>query len=305
MHDIMIGTWAWGTGRNGSKMIFGNNVDTETLTETFRMAVGYGFKQWDTAAVYGMGTCEMFLGKLLQDQDDIFLSTKFFPGKRYKPGELTKSFKESCERLGKSYVNLFWIHVPNNLKENLIEAAALVKTGKIGQIGISNVSLEHIKVAVSFLEKEGLSLGAVQNHFSLLRNDQSEIIDFCHANEIDYYAYMVLEQGALSGYYNVQNPFPALSLRGISFPKRKFRKIDGLLAQMKKLADKYDIDPSQIPILWVIGKGAIPIVGLTKPAHAEKLYRASDISLTASEIDMLEREAANIGIRQQGVWEPQ
>jgi aryl-alcohol dehydrogenase-like predicted oxidoreductase len=305
MHDIMIGTWAWGTGRNGSKMVFGNPTDTEALTETFHTAVDYGFKQWDTAAVYGMGTCETFLGKLLQGQEDIFLSTKFFPGKRYHSGELTKSFVASCDRLGISYVNLFWIHVPNHLTENLKEAVDLVKAGKIGKIGISNVSLAHIKEAVAFLEQEGLSLGAVQNHFSLLRNDQGAIIDFCHANQIDYYAYMVLEQGALSGHYNAQNPFPRFSLRGISFPKRKFRKIEGLLDRMKELADKYDVDPSQIPVLWVIGKGTIPIVGLTKPSQAEKLHQAAEVSLTDVEIDLLEREAAAVGIRQQGVWEPQ
>jgi diketogulonate reductase-like aldo/keto reductase len=74
---------------------------------------------------------------------------------------------------------------------------------------------------------------------------------------------------------------------------------------MRELAQKYDIDASQIPILWVIGKGAIPIVGLTKPAHAEKLHKASDISLTAEEMEMLEKEAQLTGIRQQGSWEPQ
>ncbi len=74
---------------------------------------------------------------------------------------------------------------------------------------------------------------------------------------------------------------------------------------MKGLADKYSIDPSQIPILWVIGKGAIPIVGITKPSHAEKLAEAMKVQLTPEEITMLEREAAATGIRQQGMWEPQ
>ncbi|MBQ3256811.1 MAG: hypothetical protein IJA67_05315 [Oscillospiraceae bacterium] len=41
--------------------------------------------------------------------------------------------------------------------------------------------MEHIKQAEQLLAKEGLKLGAVQNHFSLLRNDQQPIIDYCNS----------------------------------------------------------------------------------------------------------------------------
>ena len=78
-----------------------------------------------------------------------------------------------------------------------------------------------------------------------------------------------------------------------------------MLEKIKELAGKYNVDPSQIPILWVIGKGAIPIVGITKPSHAEKLAEAMKVELTTDEIAMLEKEAAATGIRQQGMWEPQ
>ena len=33
MNDVLIGTWAWGTGSNGSKMVFGNNQDLDVLDE--------------------------------------------------------------------------------------------------------------------------------------------------------------------------------------------------------------------------------------------------------------------------------
>ena len=155
------------------------------------------------------------------------------------------------------------------------------------------------------MAKEGLKLGAVQNHFSLLRNDQQPIIDYCNKNGIRYYAYMVLEQGALSGKYNAKNHFPTFSMRNFAFPKSKFEKIKGLLDIMKSIAEKHNIDPSQIPILWAISKGAVPIVGITKPSHAKALAAALDVSLSAEDIEAIEAEALNTGIRQQGVWEPQ
>ena len=208
-------------------------------------------------------------------------------------------------RLQRSSADLYWIHVPNNLEENIIEAVPLMKDGRIKSLGISNVSLSHIEKAEKLLGDNGLKLGAVQNHFSLLRNDQQPIIDHCRANGIDYYAYMVLEQGALSGKYSAKNHFPTFSMRNFAFPKSKFKKIEGLLTDMKELSLKYNVDQSQIPVPWAIGKGAIPIVGITKPSHAKKPFEAAEVKLTDGELDMLTQKAADTGIRQQGIWEPQ
>lgn len=303
--DVMIGTWAWGSGYNGSGMIFGSSSDEQTLRSTFEKAVELGFTKWDTAAVYGMGSCEKLLGGFINGKNNIFLSTKYFPNNRFKSGDLIKSFNESMTRLGLKSADLFWIHRPKNLKENLNEAIPLMKDGRIRSIGISNVSMNDIKTAEELLGQHGLQLGAVQNHFSLLRNDQQEIIDYCNSKGITYYAYMVLEQGALAGRYNSKDHFPTFSMRNLMFPKSKFKKIETLLGTMKNIADKYGIDRSQIPILWVIAKGAVPIVGLTKPSYVEKLSDALNITLSAEEIELLTEEAKKTGIRQQGSWEPQ
>ena len=303
--EVMIGTWAWGPGFNGSKQVFGNNYDEEILRETFERAVNLGLTRWDTAAVYGMGSCEKLLGKFINGRDGIFISTKFFPDKKFREGALEKSFHESMIRLNLKSADLFWIHKPNNLTKNLQEAVPLLQDGRIRSIGISNVSLKDIRTAEDFLSREGLSLGAVQNHFSLLRNDQQPLIDYCNSKGITYYAYMVLEQGALAGRYNATCPFPLLSMRRLAFPKSKFRKIESLLKLMEQTALKYNIDKSQIPVLWVIAKGAVPIIGITKPVYAERLAEALQVDLTPEEIEQLTSEAAATGIRQQGSWEPQ
>ena len=303
--EVMIGTWAWGPGFNGSKQVFGNNYDEEILRETFESAVNLGLTRWDTAAVYGMGSCEKLLGKFINGRDGIFISTKFFPDKKFREGALEKSFHESMTRLNLKSADLFWIHKPNNLTKNLQEAVPLLQDGRIRSIGISNVSLKDIRTAEDILSREGLSLGAVQNHFSLLRNDQQPLIDYCNSKGITYYAYMVLEQGALAGRYNATCPFPLLSMRRLAFPKSKFRKIESLLKLMEQTALKYNIDKSQIPVLWVIAKGAVPIIGITKPVYAERLAEALQVDLTPEEIEQLTSEAAATGIRQQGSWEPQ
>lgn len=303
--DVMIGTWAWGPGYNGSRLIFGKSYDDSMLRDTFEKATKLGFLKWDTAAVYGMGSCEKLLGEFINGREDIFLSTKYFPDKKYKAGAFTKSFEESMERLRLKSADIFWLHAPKNIEKNLSEAVPLMRRGQIKSIGISNVSMEDIKTAEKYLEKNGLKLGAVQNHFSLLRNDQQPIVDYCNSKGIQYYAYMVLEQGALAGRYNAKNHFPTFSMRNLAFPKHKFKKIEGLLSMIRAIADKYGIDQSQVPILWVIAKGAIPIIGITKPVYAEKLSAALNVTLSDEEVNKLTTEARKTGIRQQGSWEPQ
>ncbi len=158
MKEVLIGTWARGAGYNGSSMVFGKKQDENILKKSFQEATRNGFLKWDTAAVYGMGSCEKLLGKLMKGRDDIYISTKFFPGKKYKSGALVRSFEESMERLGRKSADLFWIHVPNNLTLNLKEAAPLLKDGRIKSIGISNVSLDHIKTAERYWQKRALIL---------------------------------------------------------------------------------------------------------------------------------------------------
>ena len=94
-------------------------------------------------------------------------------------------------------------------------------------------------------------------------------------------------------------------MRGMAFPRSKFVKIEGLINVMRGIAAKHNVDSSQIPILWALSKGALPIVGITKPSHAQKLAEASDVVLTEEELKLIEKEAAATGLRQQGRWEPQ
>lgn len=304
-YPCMIGTWSWGTGMNGSQIVFGKKYSKEHLMETFKIAYDCGFKMWDTAEVYGMGSAEKILGNCIEAVSDIFLSTKHLPGKKYKEGEVHTSVKNSLERMGVEKIDLYWLHQPYCLEENLSEVVSCLKEGKILQVGLSNCNLKEVKQAYNFLKNHGFKLSAVQNHFSLLSmgEEQQKIIKFCKEKGMQYYGYMVLEQGALSGHYSAQHPFPFFSMRGFSFSKKKFIKIEKLLEYQKKLADTYQVDTSQIPIAWAVSKGIIPIVGLTKPGHAKELAKGMEVKLTSQEVEKLEKYAKESGVLCKGSWE--
>lgn len=300
----MIGTWGWGKGINGSGMVFGKNYGEEQLAETFSTAYNKGFTLWDTAENYGMGNAEKLLGQCIGGNKEVIISTKHMPAKKHKKGEISHAVNGSLQRLGVDTIDLYWLHKPYALQENIYEMIQCMKDGRIRGIGLSNCSMEQLKEAKNILEENGCALVAVQNHFSLLAMEaQKEIVKFCNENDILFFGYMVLEQGALSGHYDEIHSFPFLSMRGLSFGKRKFRRIRELLAYERDLAEKYQVDVSQIPIAWAVANKVIPIVGLTKPEHGKALAKGIKVKLTTEEIEELELLAQRTGVTCKGSWE--
>lgn len=301
----MIGTWAWGTGMNGSKMVFGRNYDKNVLKATFEKAVELGFNFWDTAEVYGGGNSERILGDFIKEHKDVYISTKYQPKSKYKSGLMENSLNNSTKRLGITSPEIYWLHSAKNFRENIVEISALKKQNKIKCIGVSNFNFKQIKEVQALLSKSGMKLDAVQNHYSLIsmHEEQNEIIEWCHKNKVVYFAYMVLEQGALTGHYNKNNHFPFFSSRNLNFGKSKFIKITPLLELMKDLGVKYNVDSSQIPIMWAIQKGVVPIVGLTKPKYVERLAESVTKELNLSDVAKLDKVALDTNVQIKCSWE--
>lgn len=300
----LVGTWSWGKGSNGSKMIFGQNFTEDQLRDVFEKAYASGFNAWDTAEVYGMGTAESLIGGFIKDKPDVFISTKHFPGKRYKDGETRAALEASLKRLGLSKVDLYFLHSPKNIENNMKELAELYKEGLIGSIGLSNGNPEQISLACKILEENGAHLDAIQNHYSLFAMErEASTLAFCKEHGILFFGYMLLEQGALSGHYDKDHHFETFSMRGLMFGRSKFKKADALINYIRELGGKYDIDPSQIAIAWGVSKGIIPIVGINKPRHVEPLAKGLNLELTGDEISHLEELALASGIKQKGTWE--
>lgn len=301
---VVVGTWAWGSGLNGSKMIFGSSTDESTLEETFNMAINHGLVLWDTAAVYGMGTAERILGECAANEE-IMISNKFTPGRKFNPKSIEKALSESTKRLNGKIPDIYWLHMPKNLEQYIEYMGSLRKQKKIGSIGVSNCSLEEIKQAEQILNGSGHSLAGVQNHYSLLYrgSEHTGIIEWCHQHGIPFFAYMTLEQGALTGRFNSKNGFPILSRRGLAFPKRKLKKLELLFDELEAIGERYDLSIAQTAMAWAISKGTVPIVGVTKPHQALALEKLYHVNLSKGEITQLELIAEETGIKVPGFWE--
>jgi len=304
---IALGTWSWGAGFAGGDQVFGNNLSAEELQPVFDAALQAGLNLWDTATVYGMGSSETMLAGFVNQypREDVLISTKFTPqiaGQGANPVE--DMLNASLQRFGTDYMDIYWIHNPMDVEKWTPGLIPLLQSGKVKQVGVSNHNLAQIKRANAILAEAGFRISAVQNHYSLLYRSSEEagILDYCKENDISFFAYMVLEQGALSGKYTTANPLPEGSGRAQTYNK-VLPQLEELTTAMKQIGSSRGASVAQVAIAWAIAKNTRPIIGVTKVAHVTDAVEASKIVLTQHEMDTLETLAKKAGVDTRGSWE--
>ena len=301
---IALGAWAW--GNDGT---FGNNFTAEQLRPIFDTAMKNGLNLWDTAFAYGMGTSEKVLAGFIKDlpRESYLISDKFTPqcADASSPTAMKDMIEMQLGLMELDRFDVYWIHNVWGAPKWTEELAKYFE-GKenVPIIGVSNHNLAEIKQADEILKAHGLKLGAVQNHYSLINrsSEDSGILDYCKENDIHFFAYMVLEQGALSGKYDTAHPMPAGSARAETY-NPVLDKLEVMNAELKKLADKYSVGTAQIPVAWAIVKGTLPIIGVTKENQVEDAVKAANIALTAEEVAELEKVADSLELNVIRFWE--
>ena len=307
MAKIALGTWAWGAGAFGGDAVFGSKTDVNNLKPVFDAAMQAGLNLWDTATVYGMGESEKILGTFVSgvQREAIEVSTKFTPQlAEVYDNSVEKMAMASIERMGCDYIDIYWIHNPMDVERWTPGLIPLLQSGKVKRVGVSNHNIAEIKRANEILGEAGFKVSAVQNHFSLLyrSSEKGGVLDYCRENGTEFWAYMVLEQGALSGKYNKENPLPEESDRGKKY-NPVLEQLAALTDEMTAIGKKYGASCSQVGIAWAIAKGTVPLIGATKERHVIEAAEAAKVVLTAEEVARLEALADATGIDARGGWE--
>lgn len=308
---IALGTWSWGTGVAGGDAVFGNNLTEAQMQEVFDAAMAEGLNLWDTAYVYGMGSSETELGRLVRRyaKGSVIVSTKFTPDIADENAEnpVQTMLEGSLQRLGTEFIDIYWIHNAHNVERWTPMLIPLLQSGQVKAVGVSNHNLAQIKRANEILGGAGFKISAVQNHYSLLyrHSEESGVLDYCTENGIKFFAYMVLEQGALSGRYSPQNPLPQGSQRAETYNKI-LPQLEKLTDAMAKIGAPFGASAAQVAVAWAIAKGTLPIIGATKIHHVTDAAKAAQIALlTENDMTTLEKLAQETGVNTRGGWEEQ
>lgn len=307
MPKVALGVWPWGAGAAGGDQVFGNHLFEDELKPVFDKAMEYGLNLWDTAAVYGEGSSERILGYFVKDvpREHAILSTKFTPQiASSSSSAMQEMIDDSKVRLHTDYIDVYWIHNPMDVEKWTSDLIPLAKSGQIKAIGVSNHNLDEIKRVNEILDIEDLKISAVQNHYSLLHrsSEKAGILKYCKENNITFYAYMVLEQRALTGRFDAAHPFPDGTGRGDSYNPH-LKELERLIAELKNIGKRHQASPAQIATAWAIAKGTLPIIGVTKVKQVEEAAAAVQIALTAEKVNRLEQLGDETDISTLREWE--
>ncbi|MBQ9518443.1 MAG: aldo/keto reductase, partial [Firmicutes bacterium] len=238
---------------------------------------------------------QKLIGELCPKETEI--SAKFTPSKKYKNRQVKTALEKTLLDIRRSYVDVYWLHLPLYIEENLSEMAELYNEGKIKNIGISNANIEECKQAKRILNNANIPLFGVQNHYSLLARDweQNGLLAWCKENNVEFWAWAVLEEGLLVPPKNQDN-----SSLLKTFYNSKRKKLAALYDKSEQIGKKYDLTVQQTTIAFCASKGIVPLCGCRKPYQVEQLCNAAKIKLSETEIKALETAADKTGIKIMG-----
>lgn len=277
---------------------FYNDLDEEQGKETVRNAIRNGMNLIDTAYIYGPERSEELVGEAVQDFDreDFAIATK---GSHYfdenkeikmsnKPEYLKDQVEKSLKRLQLDYIDLYYIHFPDEdtPKDQAVAALKELKDeGKIKAIGVSNFSLEQLKEA----NKNG-DVDVVQMEYNLLNRENEAIFEYTAENNITFVPYFPLVSGLLAGKYNENTTFDDIRAKNPEFQGDKFKenlkKIEGL----REIAEAHDAEVAHVVLAYYLTKPSLDVVipGAKRPEQVEDNLKTLDVQLTDADIEKIE-----------------
>ena len=300
---VGLGTWPLGSD-------FFGDVDTKTGEKVIHKALDLGINLIDTAPGYGLNfEAEKTVGQAIKGRrDKAVISTKFGIHRVLGAGEFaitgdyirclspmaaTAELENSLKRLGTDYIDIYFIHWPDNNNGNdgaLELLAKWKKEGKIRAGAVSNFTVEQVKNAI---DKGHIS--GIQPHLSLFARGSMDdgLIPFAAEKGLGIMTYGSLGGGILSGAYKAPPKIEGNEKRASfydGFSAAKWEKSNKVITVLQEIADARQASVAEVSINWVLAQKGITtaLVGTTKPENLEKNAAAAAWELSAAELEKIE-----------------
>ena len=279
---IGLGTWQFGSKEWG----YGQPYAEQGAHAIVRRALDLGVTLFDTAEAYGWGRSERILGQALgADLTSVFVATKILPVLPLAP-VVEQRAVASANRLGARHLDLYQVHQANPVIRDgptMRGMRALQRVGLVGEVGVSNYSLDRWRAAEAAL---GAPVLSNQVSYNLVdRAPEHDLLPYAEAQDRVIIAYSPLAQGLLSGRYHRDN-LPANRVRGANplFLPENIERAAELLGVLRGVADAHGATPAQIALAWVIRSPAVTAIpGASSVEQLESNVAAADIELSDEE----------------------
>jgi myo-inositol catabolism protein IolS len=295
---IKVHPIALGANFVGGYNLYGD-VDEEEGKQTVRDALDAGVTMLDTAFIYGPKRSEELIGEVLKEykREDVVIATKAAQRELENgdmvidnsPEFLKQAVDDALDRLQTKYIDLFYIHKPDEEtpKDEAVEALYEMKEqGKIKAIGVSNFSVEQLAEA-----NKNNHVDVIQNQYNLLhREAEKEMLDYTSANKITFIPFFPLAAGLLAGKYDKDTKFEDLRANLPFYQEDQFKENLEKVDKLKELAKKYDEDVSQLVLAFYLTRPSLDVIipGAKKGEQIKANMRAADIELAPKDVEYID-----------------
>jgi pyridoxine 4-dehydrogenase len=249
--------------------VWGEPRDHDEAIRVLRRAVELGVTLIDTADSYGPEVSERLIHEALHPYPKgVVIATKAGMtrsgpnrwGVDGKPEYLKAQAEKSLGRLGLERIELFQLHRIDPTVPLADQVGALVELhweGKVGRIGLSQVSVSEIEAA-----REITPISTVQNLYNLGDRKFEDVLEYCDHENIGFIPWFPMATGRLA------------------LP-------DGPL---QRVAAEHGRTPAQLALAWLLqhSRVLLPIPGTSRVAHLEENMDAAGITLTSEQIRQLD-----------------
>lgn len=292
---------ALGTGNFGTGWGYGSSPEDAKLVLDAYLDVGGNFI--DTADVYQFGQSEQILGDLLQGiRHEVVLATKFSDGASLDTNQLHKgnsrkamlySVEQSLRRLKTDYIDLYWVHHPDNVtpsEEILRGLEDLARAGKILYAGLSNFPAWRLSRAATIAElKNTVPIAAAQFQHSLVyREPEADLIPASQALGLGMVTWSPLGGGMLTGKYRKGEKGREEGFGGKVFQQENSIQRTAILDAVLSIANELNVSADQVAIAWAGTHGTVPIIGPKSLQQAKSNLGAIDVVLSPDQIQLLD-----------------
>lgn len=297
--DLYVNPIGLGTNAVGGHNLF-PNLDEGAGRELVRTGLANGINFLDTAYVYGLGRSEELIGEVVKEygnRSELVIASKAahkFVGNEMvvdnSPAFLKQAVEESLTRLQTDYIDLFYIHFPDQdtPKDEAVGTLKQLKDeGKIRSIGVSNFSIEQLKEA----NKDGY-VDVYQGEYNLLsRQAEKEFFPYAEENQISFVPFYPLASGLLTGKYGSQTEISEKNRRRPQFQEGVYEQNLRKIELVREIATAKGAEVAHIVLAWYLTRKCIDVIipGAKNADQVLQNLNTLKVQLTAGEIQEIDR----------------
>ncbi|WP_214415884.1 aldo/keto reductase [Sphaerisporangium fuscum] len=310
MHTTILGTDGPAVSRLGLGCMSMTGsygpADPREAAATLLEALDSGVTMFDTGDFYGDGANEELVGRALAPhRDRVVLATKSGVRRTAEglvpagaPDYLRRACEASLRRLRTDHIDVYYLAridpaVP--VEESVGALADLVAQGKIGHIGLSEVSATTLRRAHAIHP-----ISAVQTEYSLWeRHVEDDILPTLRDLGAALVAYSPLGRGLLTGAVRTTTRYDSGDFRATA-PRYNGDDLKANLAivdAISHLAATKGVTSAQVALAWLLTRGndVIPIPGSSRRPHLRDNLAALDLHLTATDLSHIDAAVPTTG----------